>query len=299
MRRGALGSKGRSSWSGRPELDDYTSCAAFFLQYMINIRPIPASGSNLTPEQPLVIIGGYSYGSLILRHLPPLANILQLLSCPSPGSAANEIQLRARKLADQSNLEWNSLTQRHERESTTRKSTEAKAPLMMGGEETSPEIRRSSRDKRRSLDGGFRAGLGNRLRSLSVRRCEDGAPSIGFHEDKASTTLTIPQIRYLLISPLTPPIATLIAPALGHRFWGFGREGSQETVGRHPTLVVYGDKDIFTSAKKTRTWSEQLEDVPESSLSSVEISGAGHFWVEPGMEEKLRATLKEWELEVR
>jgi pimeloyl-ACP methyl ester carboxylesterase len=285
------------------------------MHYMSYIRPLSAAKTAFVPEKspgllraddessspnhiaenPLVILGGYSYGSLILKHLPPVSTILHPFSPAPAGSAADEILLRSRKLADQSSLEWINLAQSHERERTIIKGHEVKLPVIMGGEETNPEVRRSSRDVRRSLDGGRRAGLGSRLRSLSLRRRRDEGLATTPQEAKTSAPLTTPRIRYLLISPLTPPISTLAAPALCHKLWGMGREGNQATVGTHPTLAVYGDKDVFASAKKTRDWSEQLEAVPGSSFSGVEISGAGHFWVEQGVEEQLRAALKEWE----
>jgi pimeloyl-ACP methyl ester carboxylesterase len=253
-----------------------------------------------TTDSPIVVLGGYSYGSLILKHLPPLPTLLAPFATPILGSARDEILLRAHKLADQSNNAWLNRARSHERERerrSRRNAHEVKASLTMGGEETTPEKRRTSRDVRRSVDRGLSVDLGSRLRSLSHRGRKD--ESLAAALEKADTVpITVPEIRYLLISPLTPPISTVLAPILGHKFWNKAR-GGEEVIGRHATLAIYGDNDMFTSAKRIREWSEQLQAVQGSQFSSVEVVGAGHFWVEHGVEEKLRAALGEWEGDVR
>ncbi|KAI4929500.1 uncharacterized protein J4E92_005165 [Alternaria infectoria] len=315
--RGAHGSKGRTSWSGRPELDDYTSFAAFFMHYISCLRPRLTSDLTFAPDQPpilsnqselapaqddaspIVILGGYSYGSLMLRHLPPVPTILQPFSAPVAGTAADEIVLRARKLADQSNLEWINLARDETRaRRKSRAGNEPRPPVTMGGEETSPEKRRSSRDVRRSLEGSSRLEIRTRLRSLSHRRRHETHEPIPQPEKKNPTT-TMPDVRYLLISPLTPPTSTLAAPALIHKFWSRSKDDCQEVIGKHITLAIYGDQDIFASSKKIRDWSEQLKAEPNSRFTSVEVAGAGHFWHENGVEARLRSAMKEWEAAIR
>ncbi|KAF3000715.1 hypothetical protein E8E13_003005 [Curvularia kusanoi] len=312
--RGAHGSKhkGRTSWSGRPELDDYTSFAACFIQYMGRIRPFPTPDTQFTPDQspvrppvrrssslsgeaPLVILGGYSYGSLILKHLPPVSAILQRFHSPLSGSAADEVLLRAYKLADQSNLDWINQARYAEREERRRKH-EHKTSVTIGGEETSPEKRRSSRETKRSLDVPRSLDLGRRLRSLSHlgRRPGNSTTSL----DHTDVSVAAPEIRYLLISPLMPPISTLAAPALGSKIWSRSPDADFSSIGKFSSLVIYGDQDIFTSAKKIRGWTEALKDKHGSSFSSVEIAGAGHFWVEQGVEKQLRGTLSGWASEI-
>jgi hypothetical protein len=318
-RRGAHGSKGRTSWSGRPELDDYISFAAFFMHYLSYIQPHPEPtppeqslhASEIehtetpsrphTTESPVVVLGGYSYGSLVLRYLPPVPSILQTFTAPIAGSASDEILLRARKLADQSNMAWRELARSRERESRSRRKGHETKPLVtMGGEETTPEKRRSSREVRRSTDRGLSIDIGNRLRSLSHshRRRKDDTPPFPL-ETAGSDLITMPEIRYLLISPLTPPISTLAAPALGHKFWHKSRGGHDDAISQHVALAVYGDQDNFTSAKRIRDWIEQMKAIQGSRFSGVEVAEAGHFWVEHGVEERLRGALKDWEAAVR
>ncbi|EDU50141.1 hypothetical protein PtrSN002B_000335 [Pyrenophora tritici-repentis] len=315
--RGANTSKGRTSWSGRPELDDYNSFAAFFMHYMSYIQPhlTKTPGVAFTPKQspippemreaaqtqpdtcPVVVLGGYSYGSLILKNLPPVPTILQPFSAPLAGSAADEIILRARKLAAQSNLDWINLARDETRARKSSSGHDLTSPVMIGGEETSPHKRRSSRDVKRNLEGGTRLEIRTRLRSLSHRR-HDHNEAISTPDTK-SVSITMPNIRYILISPLTPPVSTVVAPALGYKIWSKSREDYQEVIAKHACLAIYGDQDIFSSAKKIRDWSDQLKAAPTSRFTSVEVAGAGHFWAEPDVEVRLRSALEEWEHDIR
>ncbi|KAF5850983.1 hypothetical protein GGP41_010618 [Bipolaris sorokiniana] len=308
--RGAHGSKGRTSWTGKPELDDYISFAAFFMHYISNLQPslpynlLASEQSPMSPNfsesapvqsdvYPLVVLGGYSYGSLILRNLPPVLTILQPFAAPPEGSAAEEIVLRASKLADQSNMEWVTLARDETRARRKDRAKHNTRPsITMGGEETSPGKRRSSREVRRSLEGSSRLEIRTRLRSLSHRRRDNAEVTTPTKVE--TTNFTVPDVRYLLISPLTPPLSSLAAPALMHKFWSRSKDDHQETVGKHVTLAIYGDQDIFASAKKLRDWAEQLKASPGSRFRSLEVADAGHFWVEHGVEEKLRVAMREW-----
>jgi pimeloyl-ACP methyl ester carboxylesterase len=248
---------------------------------------------------PVVVLGGYSYGSLILRNLPPVPTILHPFAAPLAGSAADEIVLRARKLADQSNMEWVTLARDETRaRRKSRAKHNSRPSITMGGEETSPGKRRSSREVRRSLEGSTRLEIRTRLRSLSHRRRDNTEATTPTSPTSVeNTSFTMPDTRYLLISPLTPPLSSLAAPALIHKFWSKSKDDHQEIVGKHVSLAIYGDQDIFTSAKKLREWTEQLKSNPASRFRGVEVAGAGHFWIEHGVEEELRATLKKWVME--
>jgi pimeloyl-ACP methyl ester carboxylesterase len=89
----------------------------------------------------------------------------------------------------------------------------------------------------------------------------------------------------------------MAAPGLAHKPWN--RSNDLELVGKHVSLAVYGDQDIFTSSKKVRQWAERLSSATGSRFEHVEIEGGGHFWHEDGVVEKLRTALKEWEGRVR
>ena len=59
-------------------------------------------------------------------------------------------------------------------------------------------------------------------------------------------------------------------------------------------MAVFGSSDIFTSAKKLRSWAQSISARPNSSFQFVEIDGAGHFWHEDGVEKRLRLAVREW-----
>lgn len=279
------------------------------MQYMSLIHPFPASDTAFTPDQspvrpptrqasgslpgqsPLVILGGYSYGSLILKHLPPVPSILQRFSNPLAGSAVDEILLRAHKLADQSNLEWINLARDAERERRSKRH-EHKTSVIIGGEQTSPDQRRRSREVKRSLDIPRSLDLGHRLRSFSHRGRKAGISTTSLEQTEIK--LAVPEVRYLLISPLTPPISTLAAPALGQKLWSRSMATNATSIGKFKSLAIYGDQDIFASAKKIRDWSDHLRAQHGPTFSSVEVAGAGHFWVEKDVEKQLRTALSGW-----
>ena len=139
--RGAFGSKGRTSWTSKPEQSDYISVLGFMTYYMHHLcadADIPYTApqySQSEPElvsipsesvpdfplvsrsqtiqkahdeeqqKPLLIIGGYSYGSMIVSALSPIINsLITSFQSPKPGSGHAEIRLRSKDLAKQQNI---------------------------------------------------------------------------------------------------------------------------------------------------------------------------------------------------
>ncbi|KAJ5964327.1 uncharacterized protein N7479_004203 [Penicillium vulpinum] len=99
---GAGDSEGRTSWTAKPELGDYVSFYGFMLQYLhflkLALAPEDQGDSNLrkpTGEEPSspdirLILGGYSYGSLIASHVPTLDTMLDLFQSAPMTTSANE-----------------------------------------------------------------------------------------------------------------------------------------------------------------------------------------------------------------
>jgi pimeloyl-ACP methyl ester carboxylesterase len=103
---GAGNSEGKTSWTAKPELADYASFYGFMLCYLRSLRSRLASqrrdksttdehGADV--ESPLgfvdihLILGGYSYGSLIASHLPALDAIVDLFRNSIEGAPSFEI----------------------------------------------------------------------------------------------------------------------------------------------------------------------------------------------------------------
>ena len=256
----------------------------------------------------ILILGGYSYGSLVVGNLPSTETILSLFATVSKGTAEAEIRLRAMHLSNQ----WNAEAQQHSRrgrrsaQSTLRASPHS---AVFGGEESEPGTRRASRESRRSMDI-VRRSMDRSRTKLGIRRSSSGFESPPSEVKVGQIDLDPPSTHYLLISPLLPPVsmfATMFSKAGGFRNEGVHQTNSATTTAascaedkfqKHPTLAIYGDKDLFTSHKKLRKWAERLMAHGDSRFTCREIKGAGHFWHEEGVDGQLRGCIRGWVVDI-
>ncbi|KAK4201715.1 hypothetical protein QBC40DRAFT_51786 [Triangularia verruculosa] len=145
--RGAHGSAGKTSWTGKAEQADYKSVVGFITHYVhcldpfrrITLRrsrsqvrenevelqgklaakirlqpPTPDPTLETDPfavanNKPVLLLGGYSYGSMITAQLPDIEAVMALFEAPENGTPAAEIRLRAEHLAEQQNTALASL----------------------------------------------------------------------------------------------------------------------------------------------------------------------------------------------
>ncbi|KAL8794377.1 MAG: hypothetical protein Q9195_003075 [Heterodermia aff. obscurata] len=258
----------------------------------------PLSNPPGTPrDQMTLILGGYSYGSLITTHLPPYEAILERFAHVSQGTAEAEIRLRASSLA----MQWNRDAQIH---CEINRGRSLKAPsaggsspssmaLAMGGEECEPGVRRSSRDSRRSLDV-VRRSLERSHIHIGRRISGDVPTLVETAQPLSPVQLKPPRICFLLVSPLLPPISSF-ATFFSHSSRSRSTETeNDQTLADHPTLAIYGNRDFFTSQKKLRVWASALRQKPSSLFRFHEVPGAGHFWREFDAEEELRRHVRDW-----
>lgn len=330
---GAGSSKGKASWTAKPELSDYISFVGFFLYYVNAIpRPTSLESSSILLEDtntvssnssvhiissdPLatdlqgmtLVLGGYSYGALITTHLPPIDQILERFADVSKDSTEAEIRLRAHKLS----IQWNKEIQNH---SETRSSHDLKVhqkpggsshnlAISFGGDETESGHRRAHRESKHSLDI-IRRSIDRSQRRPVVSHTSSDNISVERVEHLALTQIAKPRIFYLLISPLLPPIsllATMFSKLDGSSASkdeilvsnGNRQTPLDERLVGHPTLAIYGDKDFFTSQKRLRRWAESFVNQPNSLFSFREITGAGHFWQEEGVDTQMRSWIRKW-----
>lgn len=310
--RGAGSSKGRTSWQGKLETEDYFSFAGFFVHYIESLRNCgPHTLLPMTPDTMLssvpsppqskkfagmkLILGGYSYGSLITTLLPPIESILARFSKVDKGTAAAEIRLRAISLAAQ----WNKDALLYHEAQQARKlglhenlraSARAMA-VIVGGEESEPGSRRTSHESRKSLDAVRRSMDRSRRKLLRQHSSEISEYKLVV-ESLVPVEIPTPQTYYLLISFLQPPIS-MFATMFSNLRSGYLAEREAKFVD-HPTLLVYGDKDLFASQRKLRRWAENLKSKPSSLFRFAEVTGAGHFWREEGVEIQMRGCIREW-----
>ncbi|KAG6270300.1 hypothetical protein E4U22_001086 [Claviceps purpurea] len=175
--RGAGHSAGRTSWTARPERDDYASMVGFTAHYVhfldpfsrlvqsdatngnvdvmkgltdaaeqVKMRP-PFSSSEKFESPSLLLMGGYSYGAMVTMRLPPIEDLLSPFSSPEADSDAAQIRLRAQHLAEQQNL-------------------------ILGSVRASILQAQNPRNPQRQYSGGVRVGGNERERS--PRRSHDG-----------------------------------------------------------------------------------------------------------------------------
>ncbi|KAI5369559.1 Putative alpha/Beta hydrolase [Septoria linicola] len=332
--RGAGESAGKTSWTGRPEVDDYSSVVGLMVYYLSNLSAsdgpdtlstvlsIDDTGENAIAEPNTasdrsleLLLAGYSFGALILSRMPGVSAILERFEKAENGTAASEIFLRARTLSKQTRhsieASQSPTTQRvargrglHPNQSPTK--PHSGSPVVVGGEETDASGRRRSRDSRRSVE--VMRDMPHNIKS-HVRRHSGhfGRRSIDRQHHSASTahppaTNSIGQrgpavtVRYLLISPVLLPLSTtLLSPGLPFTMGSSTDQQEGVLSLRCPTLILFGSSDTFTSSKKLRQWAEKLErDSPGKHIRWSQIEGAGHFWREQGVMQALQSKIQAW-----
>ena len=265
----------------------------------------------------ILVLGGYSYGSLITTYLPTVKSLLNRFRNASEGSTEARIRNQAIDLA----LRWNQKVHvlYKTQQCRTIQSQEKfrtvphNIALAMGGEQADTnETRQPSRETRRSLEF-VRRSVDRPRRRLRLRKSASAPTAEPPLKRDAATPSETPQLQvvYLLISPLLPPVsllATMFSRIGGRHLFLFNRSflntehqepiQPDEMLTSHPTLTIYGNKDIFTSRKKLRQWVGNLAARPKSMFQFQEIDGAGHFWQEERADERMRGSIRAWLQEI-
>ena len=318
-----LSKKSNADWrhvgQAKPELDDYVSFVGFFVHYMDGLRQSashspserifeptlsPIQSAYNTFSEPYatatqgtkLVLGGYSYGALITMQLPTLEVILKRFQSVAKGTAEAEARLRAVSLAAQ----WSKDAHLHHEKRQTRRAGSCEKirnsarsmAVAMGGDESDPGSRRHSHDSRRSLDAVRRSVERGRRKLGLKRHYDDMSEEALIEESLTSTNVPTPQIYYLLISPPLPLVTTLIT--MFSSLIRMNTPYSEEKICSSPTLMIYGDRDFFTSQKRYRKWAEVLAAKPGSRFQFREVTGAGHFYRENGVETELRSCIRVW-----
>ncbi|TDZ44913.1 hypothetical protein CTRI78_v009217 [Colletotrichum trifolii] len=273
--RGALGSAGRTSWTAKPERSDYMSFIGFMVYYVHFLDPFgsketasPISKRSPTPpeahsklpqaNEPLFLLGGYSYGAMITTQIPPMDRILGQFASPAVGSAAADIRLRAQHLAEHQNV---ILASAMAAQSTSPR--KLYMSMRVGGNEDS---QRKSHDSRRSfsLDAEERIRRGVNELLAKTKRHHHREPAVAEEDntgqEEGTTTLQG-------AAPVLEAVAGLV-------------QLSEAKLVKNATLALFGDKDGLVSVAKLRSWVQRLEAADGSRFHGEEIASAGHFWTE-------------------
>lgn len=192
MYRGAGHSAGRTSWTAKPERDDYTSFVGFIVHYIHYLDPfrecvpadtkesdtthqeldaqlstesgpgVPSAASTTRATHakpalhdcPVLLLGGYSYGAMITTQLEPLEPLLSQFKSPDVDCDAAHIRLRAQHLAEQQNTILGGMRTAMLQSRNLHSPTKRASAMRIGGDEGgSPRRSHDSHGKRSfSLD---------------------------------------------------------------------------------------------------------------------------------------------------
>ena len=307
--RGAEKSAGRTSWSGRGELGDYVSIYALMLAFMNTgtvADYLAVTDQIETSHAPVLLLGGYSYGSMIATHLPDIKVVLSILQHAKDGSAEFEIRNRASELA----LAFLGYCEiQHQRGRSSLKTLPSDAlpasGATFGGYESTNAARRISRDvSRRSIDKEKVRHSVERVRRKLGHRGNSNDTSTSSSADTAEMSQVMPKLAHLLISPLLGPVSSFATMFSGLKFerrdpkliaaHSVPTASTDTSLSAEPSLIISGTEDSFTSSRKVRLWCESLKAKPGSMAAFREISGAGHFWHDPDLAAQMTRTVSDW-----
>ncbi|GAP88103.1 putative prolyl oligopeptidase [Rosellinia necatrix] len=291
--RGASSSGGRTSWTSKPEQADYISVVGFLAYYAHYLDLSPRAHPTDQQWLPVMLLAGYSYGAMITTRLPPLDTILSYFSAPATHSAEADIRLRAQHLAEA----WNADT-------ASPASPRKSFGVRIGGEEDSSwrsqdsnglsESQREERIRESVRHLLSRAKLDYR-RSLHWSSQGERKNEMDHCLEKVEGGVAF-QSAYLIISPPVGIVTNLATMSFSNLFsnpfssswvWKTDTHTQEGSVANqmlpltsNPTLAIYGGQDGFITDKKIREWTRQLSRAEASQFRYVQVSEAGHFWLE-------------------
>lgn len=286
------------------------------------------------PPPPLgitLILGGYSYGSLLTTYLPSASTLLDRFARASDETPEARIKSQALDLA----ARWNQSTISSSADGPRGRSVGIPDPgrMSMGFDACGSESRqrmsvessgkrfdsvRQSLERSRRRFRSWKSGdeLGVQTRPSTAREGESAA---SITDDDHHIILSLSQVCYLLISPLLPPVslfATMFSRLNHHHDDDIcssrnaaapltpnassssspydSISPSNRNLVSHRTLAIYGTHDFLCSHRKLRTWAEKLAIQPDSLFRFREVDSAGHFWQEVGVDKALRRGIREW-----
>lgn len=307
--RGAETSAGRTSWSSRAELGDYVSVYALVLALMNAsgvVDYLVVNDHDETDPPPILLLGGYSYGSMVAAHLPDIRVVLSILQHAKDGSAEYEIMNRAHELA-QAFLGYCEVQQQRGRSSLQAAPGEMvqSSGATFGGYESPEAARRISREgSRRSLNRERARHSVERVRWKLNHRSDSDGTSMSSLAETAERPPVMPKLAFLLVSPLLGAISSFATMFSKLRFerrdprLTAARDtptpDTDAILSRHYSLIVFGTDDHFTSSRKVREWCESLKAKPGSSTDFCEVHGAGHFWHDVELQSQMMGAVSEW-----
>jgi hypothetical protein len=295
---------------------DYATVAGFLLQFLRRLQPAPPTTVVSTDDEGRkvdddgeddrmdVVFAGYSYGSLITTRLPDPTALLAPFSTLAPGREAREVATRARLFAEDAN--------RGALRPPSRASGRRRSHHQRGKRSVDSTAAGTADDAGGGAGGGAAAAAGAAEAAHvgdAQRRTEPKGEPASTPSDRPAPAAPPPNAapplpasisphtvaaHYLLVSPILPPISTLTAlpPLLDASDAGDEAAHLQKFRDR-PALAVFGDRDVFTSARRLTAWCEERGRT-NARFDWREVPGAGHFWHERGAMGEATLRIKEW-----
>jgi len=158
-------------------------------------------------------------------------------------------------------------------------------------------MRIKARVRRRS-SGVLRPGSNSTSTREDAKASEESVVTADAGTGMGSLGTSAPNVsvRYLLVSPVLPPLAyTLVTPISWAGFKGGVEKGTGFGALAWPTLTVWGTVDSFTSNRRLKAWAERLSQAAgPGTFKWRDFEGAGHFWREAGVMKAMTGEIGEW-----
>ncbi|KAF3162540.1 hypothetical protein TWF788_001992 [Orbilia oligospora] len=282
---GAGNSKGKTSWTGDREREEYATVTAFLVKYVECIDPhmftvvgspstttaaaaaaIPALTNPATETTPLkkqpikFLLAGYSYGSLIASRTPSASHVLKTVD--------KDILAYATRTA----YEWASTEKR-------------RSFAMVRGAALGRSVWANNDD-----DGDYEEEEGE--------RGETSREGGGVDEKVNYNVQLETESSWLLVSPLLPPVSMFLNLPNPMAWFPTKKKKQQEEEedveddfeDERDVFAVFGTDDMFTGIGRYRNWVKGKVERSNGRFRGVEVDGAGHFWMQ---EEEWMVKLRE------
>ena len=138
-------------------------------------------------------------------------------------------------------------------------------------------------------EGSREARVTNMAKELAIEHSKSVESSVADHKVLASASRRNIHTRFLLISPVLPPLSSFLSLR-----WNTFAKSGRPVYYDHPTLSVIGGSDSFTSAGKFKDWAAKAGTDSSASFEHCIVAGADHFWAHKELQSLLKDHVRLW-----
>ncbi|KAL8849704.1 MAG: hypothetical protein Q9221_005314 [Calogaya cf. arnoldii] len=266
LRKSKFRSNGKGTWTSKAEIQDLMSFVGLFMYYLSGVFPpqhdvgpfddfsgltrIPLARPTIRFPT-LLVLAGYSYGALLIRHLPTVPLILSQFSKVTKGSAEAEIRKRAFKLAMIDAMD-------------------SPSPGLLAYFGFNPQWTKNEAEKHRK-----------ELKEPWVREKAKNSRS------KKSLGRRSPKEDYIARIEVPTPLTAYLLISMRLGGWpsfvtGLKKREDMEMLDRkfedNATLLIHGSWDGLTSEGHLTGWFNEIEGPSEGRCQCAIVDEAGHSW---------------------